>query len=108
MLNKTKFSLILITFFLYSCGGTWDNIKRGLTGQKKSSTDEFLVKKKDPLIYPPNYEKLPTPGKETVKEDKEEDIESILSIEEMDTSSVDEKNKIGSVEENILRKIKKN
>ena len=29
--------------------------------QKKSSADEFLVKKKDPLILPPDYENLPTP-----------------------------------------------
>ncbi|SVE00552.1 uncharacterized protein METZ01_LOCUS453406, partial [marine metagenome] len=48
-------------FFLESCG-TWNQVKKGLTGQKTSSTDEFLVEKKDPLIKPPNFEKLPVPG----------------------------------------------
>ena len=38
-----------------------DSIKRGLTGQKKASTDEFLVEKKDPLVLPPQFEQLPTP-----------------------------------------------
>ena len=43
-------------FFLESCAGTWDQVKKGLTGEKTSSTDEFLVEKKDPLIKPPNFE----------------------------------------------------
>ena len=29
--------------------------------QKNSSADEFLVKKKDPLILPPDFENLPIP-----------------------------------------------
>ena len=37
------------------------SVKRGLTGEKKVSTDEFMIKKKDPLIMPPDYENLPTP-----------------------------------------------
>ena len=32
-----------------------------MTGQNKKTTDEFLVKKKDPLIIPPEYDKLPVP-----------------------------------------------
>ena len=29
--------------------------------QKKSSTDEFLVEKKSPLVMPPDYNELPIP-----------------------------------------------
>ena len=43
-----------------SCGG-WDSVKRGLTGAKRQSTDEFLVQKKDPLILPPDFDSLPSP-----------------------------------------------
>ena len=37
--------LFLLVFFVTSCGGTFDNVKRGLTGEKKQSSDEFFVKK---------------------------------------------------------------
>ena len=56
-----KITYILLFIFLVSCAGTFDSVKRGLTGAKKNSADEFLVKKKDPLILPPDYENLPTP-----------------------------------------------
>jgi hypothetical protein len=32
-----------------------------LTGKKKTNSDEFLVKKKNPLSLPPEFEKLPEP-----------------------------------------------
>ena len=50
-----------LVFFATSCAGTYDSVKRGITGQKQSATDEFLIEKKDPLILPPDYENLPTP-----------------------------------------------
>ena len=59
-----KITYILLFIFLVSCAGTFDSVKRGLTGAKKSSADEFLVKKKDPLILPPDFENLPTPDEE--------------------------------------------
>ena len=39
-----------------------------MSGQKVTNTDEFLIKKKDPLVLPPEYEKLPLPktGKKKV------------------------------------------
>ena len=61
MNTKKVILLASIVLFLNSCGGTWDSVKRGLTGQKQNSTDEFLVEKKDPLIMPPDFEFLPTP-----------------------------------------------
>ena len=30
--------------------------------KKLKTTDEFLVKKKDPLVLPPDYNKIPEPG----------------------------------------------
>ena len=60
MLKRTLLLLVLI-FFATSCAGTWDSVKRGMTGTKAKSTDEFFVKKKDPLILPPEFERLPTP-----------------------------------------------
>ena len=53
-----KITYILLFIFLVSCANTFDSVKRGLTGAKKNSADEFLVKKKDPLILPPDFENL--------------------------------------------------
>jgi len=57
MFKKIVFSLIAL-FFTVSCSDTWSSVKRGLTGAKSNSTDEFLVEKKDPLVLPPNFENL--------------------------------------------------
>ena len=60
MFKKITYAIVL-AFFVTSCADTFSSVKRGLTGSKKDSTDEFLVKKKDPLILPPDYENLPNP-----------------------------------------------
>ena len=67
--KKTIFPMLLI-FLVTSCADTWGNVKRGLTGAKQKSTDEFLVKKKDPLILPPDFEKLPTPDEQEIAKEE--------------------------------------
>ena len=83
-----------------SCGGTFDSVKRGLTGSKADNADEFLVKKKDPLILPPDFENLPIPDEEVTSIAENTIFENTLetAIEE-NTSTSD------SVEKSILRKI---
>ena len=58
---KKIINLIVLTFFVTSCSDTFSSVKRGLTGAKSNSADEFLVKKKAPLILPPDFEDLPSP-----------------------------------------------
>ena len=48
--------LVLISFSIIACG-TWSETTRVLRNEKKASTDEFLVKKRKPLVLPPDYEK---------------------------------------------------
>ena len=36
--------------------------------QTKKTTDEFLIKKKDPLILPPDYDTLPIPKTKKTRE----------------------------------------
>ena len=76
MLKKITYILLLF-IFLTSCGGTFDSVKRGLTGSKKSSADEFLVKKKDPLTMPPKWNKLPEPGQNILLDNEIEDIKNM-------------------------------
>ncbi len=96
---------MLLIFLVTSCADSWSNVKRGLTGAKQKSTDEFLVQKKDPLILPPDFDSLPSPS------DREEAIEEMSSFEktfkqesetEITASSAE-----SSVEGSILKQIKK-
>jgi len=94
-----------ILFLITACADTWGSVKRGLTGQKQNSTDEFLVEKKDPLVLPPNFEDLPVPSDSAIEEETEiSSFEKTLSVT---TGEESEKDSSGSTEESILKKIRK-
>ncbi len=94
MFKKTIYMFALV-FFTASCA----DVKRGITGGKEQSTDEFLVIKKDPLILPPDYENLPVPDETAISEE--------ISIFEdtLGTSTEDNSFTSNSVESSILKKI---
>ena len=100
MIKKIIYYLFII-LLVTSCSNTYDSVKRGLTGQKAKTTDEFFVKKKDPLILPPDYQNLPTPDESVVDDEEISVFKETLqtSIEENSTTS-------SSVENSILRKIR--
>ena len=92
-MQKTFNKIVVLIFFLTtSCSNTVDNIKKGLGGQKRNTTDEFLVKKKDPLTLPPKFKDLPVPGQNmNLGDDTEEeviDIEQLLKSKSDKTSSI--------------------
>ena len=95
-----KITYILLFIFLVSCANTFDSVKRGLTGAKKSSADEFLVKKKDPLILPPDFENLPTPDEGSILLEESSIFENTL--EDDGEADSPESN---SAESSILKKI---
>ena len=97
--------LLLITFsLLTSCGGLGEAGKV-LRNEKVKTTDEFLVKKRNPLVLPPNFEDIPEPGKKIVKQEEEKQkIKKILQAPEINNEL---KNKPSSIEESILNKINK-
>tara|TARA_X000001036_G_scaffold416723_1_gene434025 strand:- start:3012 stop:3329 length:318 start_codon:yes stop_codon:yes gene_type:complete len=105
-MNKTIIPLILLTtIFLFSC----QSIKDGLSGKKGENSDEFLVKKKSPLVIPPKYMELPEP-KTTNIDDTLESIEEESKIEELiknnsGTQEVKSKN-YGKAEDFVLENIK--
>ena len=98
---KKAISLIIISLFVTSCGDTLSAVKRGITGEKQKSGDEFLVKKKDPLILPPDFESLPSPDKEIMEE------EEMLSLEKTFNKNSSNENdyESSSTEESILKQI---
>ena len=105
MFKKNTISLTLLNFLVTSCADTWGNVKRGLTGAKQKTTDEFLVKKKDPLILPPDFESLPSPS------DEEEVIEEMSSFEktikQVSETEIVTSSEGSSAEDSILKQIKK-
>ena len=99
MYKKTIYILTII-FFVTSCE-TMHSAKRALTGEKKVSTDEFLIKKKDPLILPPDYENLPIPDERIAITEEISIFEKTLGTSIEDNSSTS-----SSVEDSILKKIR--
>ena len=98
-MHKKIIYILSIIFFVTSCT-TMDTVKRGLTGEKRASTDEFFIEKKDPLIIPPDYENLPTPEERSVAKEDISTFEKTLGASIEDNSSTS-----SSVEDSILKKI---
>ena len=98
MRNISKFFLVLIIFiFLKGCGNSLSELKETMTGQKVTNTDEFLIKKKDPLVLPPEYEKLPLP-KTGKQKSNVNTIETVLKSNKTENSD----SKVSTNLENLI------
>ena len=97
---KKILNMMVVIFFVTSCD-TMGTAKKALTGAKKNTTDEFLVKKKDPLILPPDYENLPVPDERADTNEDSSTFEKNLEALIEDSSSTS-----SSVENSILKKIR--
>ena len=106
MFKKIALSLIVL-FFTASCSDTWDSVKRGLTGQKNNSTDEFLVEKKDPLVLPPNFEDLPKPSQALEEGEEIENFQKTLEGLSTETTETDISQSSKGSEQSILEQIRK-
>ena len=106
ILNKI---IIIIFFLITACASSWEDVKKGLGGAKRTSTDEFLVRKKEPLVMPPKWKNLPEPGG-VMKSDDEvseaTDIEELMKLGKNEESSTNYEQGKGNLEESILEKIK--
>tara|TARA_Y100000591_G_C21509801_1_gene534085 strand:+ start:303 stop:617 length:315 start_codon:yes stop_codon:yes gene_type:complete len=98
--------LILLFFFIVSCSSLKDAGKV-LRNEKIKTTDEFLVKKREPLVYPPNYDKLPEPGSKENQNQASSEKEKIKNILKVTTEDNNVNNKSKSIEDKILREIRK-
>ena len=59
------------------------SLRENLSIQKKDSVDEFLIEKKNPLVFPPEFSKLPEPKNQT--ENIDDDIDN---KEDLDLSKI--------------------
>ncbi len=102
---KLSVILILLLNFLTAC----QSVREGFEGKKKSqSAEEFLIEKKNPLVLPPDFSKLPIPKSETTSiSENEFDLESIIKENTNNKKSPKIKSS-SSIEKSILEKIKNN
>jgi len=103
---KIKFlSLITLMMLLNTCSSLKEANKI-LRNEKIKTTDEFLIEKREPLVFPPDYEKMPEPGKNNkTKTNEQEKIKELINKSSTEEDVIS--NKSSSVEDTILNKIKK-
>ena len=98
--------IFTVSLFLFSCSGGLEGFK---LKRKSTSGDEFLIEKKDPLVLPPDFSKLPNPEEDIQESEKEESQFEIIfknDNSENDENENTEKTSTG-LEKSILEKIQK-
>jgi len=103
-MKTKKILLFLITLLVLSaCSGA----KNALQGKKRSNnSDEFLVKKKNLLTSPPDYDELPVPISDenaSVKNKEAGNIKNLLKGKK--TNSVTNEQSNNNLEQSIIEKI---
>ena len=95
------FLILTISSFLFSCEGF--KLKK-----KADSGEEFLIEKKDPLILPPDFSKLPKPNEQPEMIDEEVNIKSVFDGEQSSTMEDNNQNSSKSnIKKSISEKIQK-
>ncbi len=89
------FIILIVSSFLFSCEGF--KLKK-----KSDSGEEFLIEKKDPLILPPDFSKLPKPNEQPETADEEINIKSVFGAEQ---NISEEDNNQNSSKSNIKKSI---
>tara|TARA_B110000483_G_scaffold201655_1_gene242806 strand:- start:325 stop:648 length:324 start_codon:yes stop_codon:yes gene_type:complete len=103
--NNPLIRIFLLLLFLNSCS----TIAEGLGGAKQRNSDEFLVKKKAPLVLPPNFEQLPEPGMSpgVDKALNTLNIEEIIGQSSSNNTITKTNSFNSSIEKSIIEKINK-
>ena len=103
-----KINILLILLISILIFNSCTTVKEGFINKKKSSTDEFLVEKKSPLIMPPEFDELPIPDNNQKSENNEEtDIKKLITNNE-NSSNENSTSQNTDFESLILEKIKNN
>ena len=90
--------IFLVGIMSYGC----QSVSDGLSLKKKENSQQFLIEKKQPLVMPPDFEKLPEPGSLSVGENKKNDNEDNTEIDLQKIIESSKSNKQNSSDINIL------
>ena len=93
--------ILTVSSFLFSCGGF--KLKK-----KAESGEEFLIEKKDPLVLPPDFSKLPKPNEQPETVDEKVNIKSVFDSDQVSSQEDNDQNSSKSnIQKSISDKIKK-
>jgi len=110
-MKKNNYPIFLLFFLLlfYGC----QDVKKGFTGKKIEQGEEFLVIKKNPLVVPPDFEKMPIPKNEIkvsntieVENNQNSDFKKLLKTQDQNIDVSDSRENTGDLEKKIIDKIK--
>ena len=110
-MKKNNYPIFLLIFlFLFS--GCQD-VKKGFSGKKIDQGEEFLVIKKNPLVVPPDFEKMPIPRSEKensnpikVENNQDSDFKKLLKTQDQNIDVSETRESTGDLEKKIIDKIK--
>ena len=110
-MKKNNFPIfILISLFLIT--GCQD-VKKGFSGKKIDQGEEFLVIKKNPLVVPPDFEKMPMPKDEIektnsikVENNQDNDLKKLFKTQDQNIDVSESRENTGNLEKKIIDKIK--
>ena len=107
--NNYPILLLILLFLVSGC----QDVKKGISGKKINQGEEFLVIKKNPLIIPPDFEKMPIPRNEIeksnsikVESNQDNDFKKLLKTQDQNVDVSDVRKNTGELEKKIIDKIK--
>ena len=107
--NNYPIFLLIFLFLLPGC----QDVKKGFSGKNIDQGEEFLVIKKNPLVVPPDFEKMPLPKNEIdktnsikVENDQVSEFEKLLRIKDENINVSNSNENTGDLEKKIIDKIK--
>ena len=98
--------LLMSLMIIFSNCSSFSEASKVLRNEKRASTDEFLIQKKEPLTQPPDFERIPEP--ESIKSrstQNQNNFEKILKTNK--AKSGDSQTQSSSTEQSIINRIKK-
>ena len=98
-----RYFLIFIFLILTSCS-SFKEAGKILRNEKTNTTDEFLVKKREPLVIPPDFKEIPEPG--SIKKEKNSEQQKLKIILKA-PSNENSNSSSSNVEKSIIDKIRK-
>ncbi len=103
--SKLLIMVFCLSLTLFSCT-SFKDAGKVLRNEKTNTTDEFLVKKKEPLTMPPDFDKIPEPSSMKTEGNSDQDkIKKILKAS--DNKNKNTKSSNSSTETSILNRILK-
>ena len=112
-MKKNNYSIYLL-IFLFLASGCQD-VKKGFSGKKIDQGEEFLVIKKNSLVVPPDFKKMPLPINEIgktnsikVENDQVSEFEKLIKNKNKNKNInlSNSRENTGDLEKKIIDKIK--